>query len=140
MPPEVQVGTVLISEWPQLFGLDDQPYSGNWNIVKALDGFAIDRKIRAAGWHFFFVASEVKVLSFGVFGAQKLRKAMNRIFGKVSAQCFNGLEVTGIAAKHFLGLPYTIVSAHSRHVQKGCYLEGSETRRLNQRDGTGERD
>jgi hypothetical protein len=130
----------MISEWPQLFGLDDQPYSANWSMVKALDGFAIERKIRAAGWHFFFIASEVKVLSFGAFGPLKLRRAMNRMFAKVSTRYFNGLEVTGIVAKHFLGLPYTIVSAHSRHVQKGCYLDGSETRRLNERDGIEARD
>jgi len=40
--------------------------------------------------------------------------------------------VTGIVARRFLGLPYAIISAHSRHVQQSCYLDGVETRRSSQ--------
>lgn len=134
MPQEVQVGTILMSEWPQSFGLESEPYSGNWSVVHAPDAFALDRKIRAAGWNFFFIASEVKVIVFGALGAKKIQHALNRILGKVSWQHFNGLEVTGLVAKRFLGLPYAIVSAHSRHVQQNCYLDGAEVRRSSQRD------
>ena len=129
MPHEVQVGTILMSQWPPLFGLESESYSGHWSVVKALDGFALDRKIRAAGWNFFFIAAEVKVMFFGALGAKKIRHAVNRIIGKVSQQNFNGLEVTGIVAKRFLGLPYAVVSAHSRHVQPTCYLDVLEVRR-----------
>jgi hypothetical protein len=139
VPPEVQVGTVLMSEWPQLLGLESEPYSGQWSVVKALDGFALDRKIRAAGWNFFFIAAEVKVMFFGALGAKKMQHALHRILGKVSEQHFNGLEVTGIVAKRFLGLPYAIVSAHSRHVQQSCYLDGAEARRSSERDAAGAR-
>jgi len=134
MSQEVQVGTILMSEWPQLFGLESEPYSGNWSVVQAPDACSLDRKIRAAGWNFFFIASEVKVIVFGVLGAKKIQHALNRILGKVSWQHFNGLEVTGLVAKRFLGLPYGIVSAHSRHVQQNCYLDGVEVRRSSQRD------
>ena len=134
MPQEVQVGTILTSEWPQLFGLESKPYSGNWSMVNAPDALALDRKIRAAGWNFFFIASEVKVMVFGTLGAKKIQHALNRILGKVSWQHFNGLEVTGLVAKRFLGLPYAIVSAHSRHVQQSCYLDSTEVRRSSQRD------
>jgi hypothetical protein len=134
MTPEVQVGTILMSEWPPLLGLDSEPYLGNWSIVKALDSFALDRKIRATGWNFFFIASEVKVMFFGALGTKKIQQALHRIMGKVSRQHFNGLEVTGIVAKRFLGFPYAVVSAHSRHVQQNCYLDGTEVRRSSQRD------
>jgi hypothetical protein len=144
MPQEVQVGTILMSEWPPLLGLglasevlESEPYSEQWSVVKALDGFALDRKIRAAGWNFFFIASEVKVMFLGSLGAKKIRHALHRILGKVSRHHFNGLEVTGIVAKRFLGLPYTVVSAHSRHVQQSCYLDGAEARHSAQRDAAG---
>ena len=130
MPHAVQVGTILMSEWPQLLGVESEPYSKNWTLVKALDGCALDRKIRAAGWNFFFIASQVKSISIGAPGTKKITQALHRILNKVSQQHFNGLEVTGIVAKRFLGLPYTVVSAHSRHVQQDCYLEGAEARRL----------
>jgi len=134
MPQEFQVGTILISEWPQLFGVESEPYSGNWGVVQTLDGFALERRIRAAGWNFFFIASEAKATFFGAPGTKKIGQALTRILGKVSHQHFNGLEVTGIIAKHFLGLPYTVVSAHSRHVQDSCYLDCAEVRRTAKRD------
>jgi hypothetical protein len=134
MPQELQIGTVLMREWPELFGLESDLYSGPWRVIKALDGFGLDRKIRAAGWNFFFVASEVKVTFFGALGVSKIQHAVNRILDKVKSQHFNGLEVTGIEAKRFLGLPYAVISAHSRHVQQNCYLDGAEKRRTSMRD------
>jgi hypothetical protein len=71
---------------------------------------------------------------FGALGANKIQNALNRILGKVSQPHCNGLEVTGIVAKRLLGLPYTIVSAHSRHVQQSCYLDDAELRRSSERD------
>src|SRR3981189_134824 len=142
MPQDVDAGTILIAQWPPFLGLpseglESKPYSGHWSVVKALDGFALDRKIRAAGWNFFFIASEVKVMFLGSLGAKKIQHALHRILGKVSRQHFNGLEVTGIVAKRFLGLPYAIVSAHSRHVQQSCYLDSAEARQSSQRDTAG---
>jgi hypothetical protein len=137
MPPAVQVGAILIEEWPlmtQLSGLESEPYSGNWSLVKVLDGFALDRKIRASGWNFFFMAAEVKAMFFGALGAKKIQNALKRILGKIKQQHFNSLEVTGIVAKRFLGVPYAVVSAHSRHVQQSCYLDSAEARRKSQRD------
>ena len=113
---------------PQFLGLESEPYSGNWSLVKVLDGCALDRKIRASGRNFFFMAAEVKAMFFGALGAKKIEHALKRILGKVKQQHFNGLEVTGIVAKRFLGVPYAIVSAHSRHVQQSCYLDRAGAR------------
>ncbi len=137
MPPTVQVGSILSEEWPpmtQLLGLESEPYSGNWSLVKLLNGFALDRKIHAAGWNFFFMAEEVKVMFFGALGAKKIQNALKRILVKVRHQNFNSLEVTGIVAKRFLGVPYTTVSAHSRHIQRSCNLDGAEARRMSKHD------
>jgi hypothetical protein len=137
MPPAVQVGSVLIeepSQMAQVLGLESEPCSGNWSLVKKLDGFALDRKIRAAGWNFFFMASEVKVMFFGALGAKKIQNALQRILVKVRHENFNSLEVTGIVAKRFLGVPYATVSAHSRHIQQSCYLDGTEARRTSKSD------
>ena len=132
MTATVQVGTILIEDravMAQALGLQSEPYSTNWGLIKALDGLALDRKIHAAGWNFFFMAAEVKVMFFGACGARKIQNALKRILGKVRQQHFNGLEVTGIVAKRFLGVPYVTVSAHSRHMQQSCYLDGAEARR-----------
>jgi hypothetical protein len=137
MTANIQVGTILITDRPvmsQALGLQSEPYSNNWLIVDALDGLAMDRKIDAAGWNFFFMAAEVKVMFLGAIGAKRVQNAMQRMLEKVKPLNFNCLEVTAIAAKRFLGVPYTLISAHSRHIQQSCYLDGADGRRISQRD------
>jgi len=111
-----------------LLGIESEPCSAGWSLLKVLDGFALDRKVHAAGWNFFFMATEVKAMFFGSLGAAKIQSALNRILKKVKEQHFNGLEVTGIVSRRFLGVPYVIVLAHSRHMQKSCSLDTAEER------------
>ena len=136
MPPIVQVGTILMKEWPgmtQLLGLESEPCSGEWSLLKVLDGFTLDRKIHAAGWNFFFMAAEVKVMFLGSVGAVKIQKALQRILRKVKLEQFNGLEVTQIVSRSFLGVPYVTVCAHSRHMQQSCHLDSVLARQSSQR-------
>src|SRR5579864_2555573 len=79
MAQTVQVGTILMKEWPgmtKLLGFESEPYSAEWSLLKVLDGFAMDRKIHAAGWNFFFMATEVKAMFFGTPGATKIQDAL----------------------------------------------------------------
>jgi hypothetical protein len=137
MPSTVQVGTILMKEWPgmpPLAGFETEPSLGEWSMVKVPDAFTLDRKIHAAGWNFFFMAAEVKAMFFGSLRATKLQSALKRILAKVEQQHFNGLEVTAIVARHSLGVPYVTVSAHSRHLQRSCNLESAATRQSFQHD------
>jgi hypothetical protein len=131
MPPTIQVGTVLISDSPlmtRIFGLESEAYSGTWSVVKLLDGFALDPRIRAAGWNFFFMAAEAKIMFLGSPEPKKLERALKRILGKMVKRHFNAIEVTGIITKHFMRVPYSTLTAHSRHIQQGYSLNNSEGR------------
>jgi hypothetical protein len=135
MKPAIQVGTILIEDEPRLtqgFGPKSEPYSGHWSVLPPLESKALDREIHAAGWNFFFLAAEVKVMFFGAVGAQKIQSALARILRKVKHQNFNCLEVTGIVAKRFWGMPYATVAAHSRHIQQSGQLDDIERRRAAQ--------
>lgn len=134
MTAAIQVGAILIRQWPmpELLAVESDVFSGNWSRIKLLNGLALDRKIRAVGWNFFFMAAEAKAMFFGATGSAKIRGALKRILRKERHQSFNGLEVTGIVSKRFLGVPYVVVSAHSRHVQRSCYLESIEARQTSQ--------
>jgi hypothetical protein len=135
MPPTVQVGAILMKDWPrmeEMLGLECEPYSGEWTLLKALDPCALDRKIHAAGWNFFFMATEIKAKFFGSLGAAKVHNALKWILEKVTQQHFNGLEVTAIVTRHFLGMPYVTVSAHPRHMQHSCNLDSAEARETSQ--------
>ena len=132
MPPTIQAGDIFINEsaaMKQHLGIESDAYSGGWAVVKGLDGFALDRKIHATGWNFFFMALELKVMFVGALEAKKVHHALTRMLEKVKGCNFNSLEVTGIVARNFLGLPYSVVSAHSRHIQKNCCLDSDEVRR-----------
>lgn len=136
MAQEVQVGTILIKDSPlmvSLLGLEVQPYLAQWKLIKDTDGFALDRKIQTAKWNFFFMATETRSMFFGPPGTKNLQNALKRILSKIGAGSFNCLEVTGIVAKRFLGVPYTTVSAHSRHIQQDNQLEDLQTRQSGQR-------
>ena len=131
MPSTVEVGTILMREWPgmpKLIGVETEPFFEGWSTVKGPDTSPLDRKIRAAGWNFFFMATEVKAMFFGSLNATKIQSALRRILAKVKLQHFNGLEVTELVARHFLGVPYVTMSAHSRHLQHSCNLDSAEAR------------
>lgn len=114
--------------------LKTEPCFGEWSVINVPDASALDRAIHAAGWNFFFMATEVKAMYFGFLGEEKIQSALKRILAKVNLQHFNGIEVTRIAARRFLGVPYVTVSAHSRHMQQSCNLDSSEARRTSQND------
>jgi hypothetical protein len=137
MPQSVEVGTILVKEWlgmPHLPGFETESGFGEWRVVKVTDAFALDRKIHAAGWNFFFMATEVKAMFLGFLAPEKIQSALKRILAKVKPQHFNGLEVTAIVSRHFFGVPYVTVSAHSRHMQHTCNLDSAETRQTSQND------
>jgi hypothetical protein len=137
MTPMVEVGTVLIEDRPsitQLLALEIPPYAAGWSVIRGMNGSALGRKIHAAGWNFFFMAGEVKVVFLGSVATTKVRSAIQRILKKVRPQNYNCLELTRITEKRFLGIRYATVAAHSRHIQQSCYLDQATIRRAAQRD------
>jgi hypothetical protein len=80
------------------------------------------------------MAAEVKGMLLGAIGAKNIQSALQRMLEKLRPLNFNCLEITGIVSKRFLRVPYAVVSAHSRHIQQSCYLDGADTRRTSQRD------
>jgi len=135
MPSSIQIGSILIKDQPLLtehLGLESDSYSQNWSVIRGVNGFSLDRKVREAGWNSFFMAAEVQANAFGSIQSGSLRAALQRIFSKVRGEDFNCLEVTGIVTRNLLGIPYVVVSAHSRHVQKGWRLDHPLERRAAQ--------
>ena len=76
----------------------------------------------------------IKAMFFGAVGDKKIQNALHRIIGKLRQQPFNALEITGIVRKRFLGVPYTMVSAHSRNIQKSCNSNEERTMDVSDHD------
>jgi hypothetical protein len=132
LPNSLKPGTMMIRDGlllAELPNLDTSPHSKGWRSVTALDSSSLGRKLDTVGLHLFFLAGQVATVAFGFGGEQSLRKAVQRVAAKVKALDLNCLELTEIAKKHFLGLPYIAISAHSCHIQPGCMLQSVEERR-----------
>lgn len=131
MPDTVKAGTILIQEGASLADsllLETEPYSKGWRLLRKLDGYGLDRKVREAGWTFFLLAGEIQGIAFGFEGEKRTRRAVNRIMARLKSQNFNCVEITQVAGKRFLGMPCVSVTAHSRHIQESNVLSRAKKR------------
>ena len=117
-------GTILIREntlLPTSLAIKSEVFLPGWRVVKNLDGSALARSIEGANWNFFYLAGEMRVTVLGRDRLGTLRKAVKRVLAKQQKQ-FNSLEITKVASKRFLGIPFISVAAHTRHIQQGICL------------------
>ena len=125
MAETINKGTILIKDGihlPDALGFESEPCATGWRLVKNLDGYGLGQKISEAGWTFFWLAGEIGATVFGFDGQKTVRRAVKRILTNLKSGEFNSLEITRVASKRFLGLPYASVSAHSRHIQENEFL------------------
>jgi hypothetical protein len=107
---------------PEAVRLESEPYAAGWRLIKNLDGHELGQKIHEAKWTFFCQAGRIKTLAFGFDRQETVRRAIRQILAKLESTEFNSLEITGVANKRFLGMPYVSVSVRSRHIQESPFL------------------
>lgn len=132
MTIHLQVGSVLIREGlllPRPLKVDSESYSKHWRIVTGTDGFGLAEDIRAVGWHYIFTAAQVKAAHFGWRSGNSADRAIARVLLELRKQSLNCVEITEIARRQFLGVPYTAISAHGRHIQESQSLPAEPERR-----------
>jgi hypothetical protein len=125
----IREGAVLIKEGtllPETLQIESEPCVPGWRLVKGLNGYALDRKVDAAGWTFFCLAGEIGTIALGSDEQSMIRRAIRQILVNSRSKPFNSLEITRVAYKGFLGLPYVSVGAQSRHVQEAMVLLSAE--------------
>ncbi|MGB7847383.1 MAG: hypothetical protein WBL63_17345 [Candidatus Acidiferrum sp.] len=85
-------------------------------------GTDLAKKIEEVKWCFFYSAGEIGAITLGRQELGTLRRAVKQILAKREGQKFNSLEITKVASKRFLGIPFLSVTAHFRHIQQGICL------------------
>jgi len=119
MAHQIQAGTMMVQQSATLQSLevDSEPYCRNWRSLGVTESLGLDRKVRAAGGNLFFMASEIRAVVPAWGGQNTLRRGVKRLLAQTRMQHFNCLEVSHILKKHFFGIPYVSIAAHSRHIQ-----------------------
>jgi hypothetical protein len=131
----VSVGTVFVDDdllLPEGVKFQSHRYSRNWRLAD-IDGGALDKLIRAAGWSFMFLGQREDAIALGS-GGGALCRVLNRILIRIERLGFNSLELTAIRNRRFLGIPYTAITAHPRHIQESGILQTMTTRQKAQHD------
>ena len=117
--------TILIREKTHLpagLSIESEAFLPGWRVVKNLDGYGLGQKIEKAKWYFFYLVGEIRAIALGREESGTLRRAVKQILAKREGQKFNSLEITKVASKRFLGIPFMSVTAHFRHIQQGICL------------------
>ncbi len=125
MAQTIEIGTLILKEGtplPEILPLESDPYWKGWRRVKNLDSSGMDRKLCEVGWTFFYMAGEVQAMAFGSDLEKTTRRAVKKVIASMKSGRFNCLEISRVAVKSFMGLPYVAVTGHARHIQESIYL------------------
>ena len=126
MTDTIVAGSILVergTELPISLQLQNESLSNGWSTVKDVRS-APEKGTQEPGWTFFFMAGEIKTTVFGFDGQKTLGAALKRLTRNAADQHCNSLEVSRVARKSFLKVPYVTVFAHTRHLQKGSAFSG----------------
>ena len=129
MTDKIKAGAMLIEGktlLPNSLLLESEKCSGGWILLKNLDRYRLDRKVRDRGWNLFSIRGKVKASAFGLDVEKTTRKALTRVLAASKSGAFNCLEITEVALRRFLGLPYVSISARPRHIQQSNVLSQSK--------------
>jgi hypothetical protein len=118
-------GTILIRDntlLPAGLTVESESFLPGWKAVKNLDGYGLARKMEDAKWNYFYLAGVTRTMVLGHEGPETMRRAVRSALAKLDRLKFNSLEITNVVSKRFLGIPFTSVAIHSRHIQEAIGL------------------
>src|SRR5579872_2528555 len=118
-------GTILMKEntcLPETVRVSRQATWSGWVAIKSLDPRGLDKQLSEAGWSIHFLAGSVKKVAFGFDAEGRFGRAMRNAIKHAQMEKCNCVEFDQMTEKSILGIPYTSVSVHSRHIQEGLRL------------------
>ena len=129
MTDKIRVGTMLIADdthMPTTLVVGTEPYSAGWSSIIGSTSAQLGKGIENAGWTFFYMAGEIRTSGFGFNDQSRTDRAVAHVIHAVTRENCNCLEITQIRQRSFLGLSYTSLVAHARHIQRSrCFQDPS---------------
>ena len=127
MSDRLRAGTILIQDGTPTPGgmvVTTQHYLSGWSFIINFTSAQLGRAFENAGWTFFYMAGELRTSGFGFNEKSRTDRAVTHLIDAVKRQHCNCLEIDKIRLRSFLGLPYTSVVAHARHIQRSRSFYG----------------
>lgn len=129
---DVTQGSVFIRRGtftPETLEIESEEAGEGWDRVRNSEAGGLDLALRGAGWHMVYIADRVHGFAFGPIGQNTIRTAAASLLRKLRPQMFNSVEIIGVTAHHFAGVPYVHVSGCARHIQQSGQIAGFVNRR-----------
>ncbi|WP_026443261.1 hypothetical protein [Pseudacidobacterium ailaaui] len=92
----------------------------DWLLLEENAG-QVERKVRLAGWHFFWLTHAWDGWSMAFNAQRSLEKALIKALRKIDRR-FHAAEITTIKCYRLLGLRFCKVLVEARHIQHGPIL------------------
>jgi hypothetical protein len=130
MTDTIHVGTMLIEDGtatPESFVVGTEGYSPGWSSISNSTSAQLGRELETAGWTFFYMAGEIRTSGFGFNDQSRTGRAAAHVIKAVKREHCNCLEITQMRRRSFLGVSYTSLVAHARHIQKSRSFQDPST-------------
>ena len=124
-------GALLITEdtlLPDPSRGDSVSIGNGW--ARITNNQALQKKIAASGWTFFYMAGAMRATAVGFDHQKSVRTAVERLLANVTRQNCNCLQIDQITMHSFCGIPSVNVLAHSRHIQQASTFFNANARQL----------
>lgn len=121
MTDQIRLGTMLIEDGtstPESLALGTEHFSAGWSSIVNFTSSELEKEIEDAGWTFFYMAGEIRTSGFGFNDQSRTARAVAHLIDAVKRENCNCLEITQVRQQSFLGLRYTRLFAHARHIQE----------------------
>jgi hypothetical protein len=120
MTDQIRVGSMLLEEdtpLPESLVIGAEPYATGWSCIQ-FSSAQLDQELESAGWTFFCRAGPIRTTGFGFDEQSRTDRAVAHGIEAVKREQGNCLEITQIRQRSFVGLRYTSLVAHARHIQR----------------------
>jgi hypothetical protein len=125
MPDSPKDGIIFIRDgttFPPNLPVTTNAFIPNWRIVTSHNRSTLARSIERCDWYFFYLAGDIRATVLGGNTRRVLRRALKAILAKHGNDQLNSIEITSIASRRVLGIPFTTFTAHSRQIQQRIAL------------------
>jgi hypothetical protein len=95
---------------------------GDWRVPQGLNAFGFERRLTAAGWHYFFIVPSARTTRWAFRREAAMKNALDSALRRVAKEAFNSVEIVEIEVKKVFGLYRVRLTTHSRHVKNSPFL------------------